>query len=263
MNDRDAIVEKIEAFRDLCVGFATGTHTEYEKYESARNDVLSEPSIKTFVPDWLIKYRYGSSFWQAMKTLSPHYAPRREFLLASFDEFIDNVRADKGHPMSISADQALKAIRHQNLNELWRKMHDRKTADPEGAITAARTLLETTLKYVLDQEGIAYDTKDDLPALYKSVSKLLNLSPGGHDEELFKQITSGLTSVITGLGRMRNQYGDAHGKGARDYSAEPRHTELAVNLAGSLCTFLIETHRACRPTSVNESTTITTIRLAN
>ena len=36
--------------------------------------------------------------------------------------------------------------------------------DPEGAITAARTLLETVCKHILDETEVDY-SKDDLPTL--------------------------------------------------------------------------------------------------
>lgn len=40
--------------------------------------------------------------------------------------------------------------------------------DPEGAITAARTLLETVCKHILDERGVDYEADADLPALRAS-----------------------------------------------------------------------------------------------
>ena len=88
---------------------------------------------------------------------------------------------------------------------------------PEGAITMARTLLESTLKTILDDRGIAYQgSGDPLPALYKAVSGALGLAPGTYSEQAFKQILGGCHSVVVGLGSLRNKAGDAHGSGRRN-----------------------------------------------
>jgi abortive infection Abi-like protein len=108
----------------------------------------------------------------------------------------------------------------------------------------ARTLLESTIKTILDDRGVAYHRKDDLPALYRTVSRELGLAPDGYSDEAFGQILGGCSSVVTGLGALRNQVGDAHGAGRTRYRAAARHATLAVNLAGSMALFLIETHEA-------------------
>jgi Abortive infection C-terminus len=43
---------------------------------------------------------------------------------------------------------------------------------------------------------------------------------------------------------LRNRLGDAHGQGKRPVKPAPRHAELAVNMAGSLASFLLATFEA-------------------
>ena len=81
----------------------------------------------------------------------------------------------------------------------------------------------------------------DLSELYAAVAKRLSLSPRNHKETLIKGILSGCNSVVSGIGELRNLYGDAHGKDRRSVRLEPRHAHLAVNLAGSMASFLIAT----------------------
>ncbi len=119
----------------------------------------------------------------------------------------------------------------------------RRHSEPEGAITAARTLLETVCKYILDEAGETYGD-DDLPKLYNKTAKLLNLSPSQHTEEAFKAILGGCHTVVQNLGTLRNRIGDAHGQGKNPVRPLPRHAALAVNLAGSMATFLVETWKA-------------------
>jgi len=45
---------------------------------------------------------------------------------------------------------------------------ERRATDPEGAITAARTLLETVCKHILDEKGEPYEDGIPLPKLYNT-----------------------------------------------------------------------------------------------
>jgi len=92
--------------------------------------------------------------------------------------------------------------------------------------------------------GISYNDSTDLPKLYGLTSRQLNLSPSQHTEQLFKQILGGCQTVVEGLGALRNRHSDAHGKGISGTKAAPRHAELAVNLAGTMATFLLQTWEA-------------------
>ena len=136
----------------------------------------------------------------------------------------------------------LSGIGSMHITDSWHKALERRSKDPDGAITSARTLLEDVCKHILDEEGIAYrDTKDDLPKLYRKVTEVLNLAPDQQTEKVFRQILGGCQAVVEGLGSIRSKIGDAHGKGQNAVKPSQRHAALAVNLAGAMSTFLIET----------------------
>ena len=105
----------------------------------------------------------------------------------------------------------------------------------------ARTLIETVCKHILDEQKVSYSDTDDLPKLYRLTADSLNLSPSQHTEQLFRQILGGCQTVIEGLGAMRNRHSDAHGTGKAGVRPASRHAELAVNLAGTMATFLLAT----------------------
>lgn len=142
------------------------------------------------------------------------------------------------HDINFYTDQY--GLEHVN-REINRALKQAET-DPEDAITATRSMIESTLKWILEQQSVAYESKDDLKPLYNKVSKSLNLSPDQHNEEIFRHILGSLKGVVTGLGSLRNEYGDSHGKGIKNYRPKERHAKLAINLSGTLCLFLIETH---------------------
>lgn len=226
---------------------ATGGEFSYEKYESERQKILTYPELKTLIPDWLIECRYGQQYWKFISTKFSTYAERKVYLRQQFDEMIDAINLGVARPISITIDLSLKVLNQEQITNLWKKIIDRSQSDPEGAITASKTLLETVMKYILDSEGVDYTKNDDFVELYKLIKKTLNLDPKNHNVKTFKQILTGITSVVQGFGSLRNDYGDAHGKGKTSYVAEQRHAELVINLAGSLSSFLIDTYNSKTP----------------
>ncbi len=126
----------------------------------------------------------------------------------------------------------------------WRTALEMRESDPAGAITTARTLVEIVCKHILDEQKVSYSDTDDLPTLYRLTAESLKLSPSQHTEKIFRQILGGCQSVVEGLGAIRNRLSDAHGTGASGVRPAPRHAELAVNLAGTMATFLLATWEA-------------------
>jgi hypothetical protein len=138
----------------------------------------------------------------------------------------------------------------EGVHSVWAKALARRKTDPEGAITVARTLLETVIKRILDEMEEPYGERDDLPKLYGSAARLLNLAPSQHTQEAIKAILGGGMSVVNGIGTLRNRLSDAHGRGGKlPVKPTPRHASLAVNMAGTIATFLVETllERQARP----------------
>lgn len=127
------------------------------------------------------------------------------------------------------------------MHGFWKRALERREIDPEGALTSARTLLETVCEHILHASGRTPHEKDDLPKLNRNASSILKLAPNQHTEEIIKRILGSCRSVVEGLGTLRNKLGDAHGKGSKPVRPSPRHASLAVNLAGSMATFRVET----------------------
>lgn len=130
--------------------------------------------------------------------------------------------------------------------ELWTKALSRCQEDPSGAITAARSLLESTCKLILDERGVQYTSSATLPELFSKLTSGLELSPTQQSEESFRKITGGCKTIVDGLAAIRNDLGDSHGKGSRATRPAPRHAELAVNLAGAVSMFLVQTNEGRR-----------------
>lgn len=210
-------------------------------YKEVRRELLNAPYIKGKLPDFVQRCQSEEHFWQFIKHEHPTYAKRRQFIWDSFAEVINYLEFQEVTPAEDDISSALENFDPENVHLIWEKALDRRANDPEGAITAARTLLETVCKHILDNMNVDYKSNADLPDLWRLCAKELNLSPDQHSEEAFKSILGGCHTIVQNLGTIRNKVSDAHGQGKRAVRPKDRHAKLAVNLAGSMATFLIST----------------------
>ena len=239
--------ERALVLQNLLIARATGNGGDDEVYTELRREFSSETQLSELLPKFVRTCRDLGSFWEWIKYEKPTYAERRVLIRTAFEPLLDHLEGRNSAPLDAGASETLSTFDADGVHKIWEKALARRQADPEGAITAARTLLETVCKHVIEEEGSSYNDKDDLPKLYSDASKLLNIAPSQHTEEVFKQILGGCTSVVIGLGTLRNRVSDSHGQGKRAIKPAPRHAQLAVNLAGAMATFLIETWSSKRP----------------
>jgi adenylate kinase family enzyme len=230
-------IELVEYLQNGLISRATGGGFEDNLYKYIRTKLIQDKSIEKYLPQWIKTCRDTDHFWSFIKPKFAHYEERRKFLRDEFSKLLNYLELGASTPLDevIQFDEA-------HIHTQWQKAIERKSNDPEGAITIARTLVESTLKYILDEQNISYSENSDLSELYKEVAKSLNLAPEQHQEQIFKQILGGANGIISGLGSLRNKLGDAHGKSKVHVKPKERHSELAVNLAGSMALFLYKTY---------------------
>ena len=161
-------------------------------------------------------------------------------------------RAILGSPADQGISAALHAFDPADVHARWTAAVERRVDDPRGAITLARTLLEDVCKWILDEAEADYPDNADLPVLYRKLAKVLRLAPDDHTEQTFKQLLGSCQQIVELLGSLRSKLGDAHSPGPKRAKPQPRHAELAVNLSGTMATFLVETWRA-RKAEVGQS----------
>jgi len=245
-NSKEDLLTKVEALRNVMVSRAIGGDPSDADYVKLRRELLAVPELKDRLPRCVRACYALSDFWGFIQPQFARYAERQAYLRSEFAPALDFLEARRESPCDESIATSLKAFGLAEVSAAWAKALERRERDPEGAITAARTLLETTCKAILDQQAAAYDHEADLPKLYAATATTLNLAPDQHHEEVFKRILGGCQSVVNGLGTLRNKLSDAHGKSAGQSRPAARHAALAVNLAGSMATFLVESFAARR-----------------
>jgi hypothetical protein len=240
----DELMNQVESLKLMLVSYATGVGGDTLEYKILRQELMATPRIAKLLPRFVHVCRDLGEFWSFIKPKLKSYAERREYLRNEFDPLLTMLETESRTPSDAGITATVKSVSSAYIQEAWHKALERRATDAEGAITAARTLLESVCKHVLDAAGATYDDSADLPKLYSLTAKQLNLSPSQHTEQLFKQILGGCQTVVEGVGALRNRHSDAHGKGASGTKPAPRHAELAVNLSGTMATFLLQTWEA-------------------
>lgn len=242
-----SLLADAEALQSLLIAVATGQSGDTDPdadYKRLRSKLRSEPIAAGNLPAFVRTCRDLNQFWAFIKAKFGTYAERRKFLYEELSPLLSAIEDYEAAPLDFSLSAALTSYDVPHVQAAWQKALERSVADPEGAITAARALVESVCKHVLDESGAAYDEAADLPKLYRGASERLNLAPSQHTEAAFKQILGGCTAVVEGLGTLRNRLGDAHGRRRVGVRPHARHAQLAVNLAGAVALYLLATFEA-------------------
>ncbi len=235
-------IERVQALQNMLIAISTGQQAQSSDYGELRSYLLDKPQYKQLLPSFIRTNRELNQFWPFIKNKFGSYAERRAYIWQEFTPLLDFLEGKNKAPLDQVTTQVLKQFDSEGVHGAWQRALERRNTDPEGAITAARTLLETVCKHILDAKGIVYNNnKIELHELYKLAANELSLSPSQHTEDVFKQILGGCSAVVNGLGTLRNRLGDAHGQGRAPARPASRHAELAVNLSGALSLFLIST----------------------
>lgn len=238
-------LERAIMLQNMLISISENGDLDQELYSQLRTEFM-QGNARSLLPPFVRTCRDKGQLWGHLKSVASgggSWEARRTHVYAAFQPLLDHLEVRKATPADSTISETLLTFDQDGVHRAWEKALSRREDDPEGAITSARTLLETVCKRILDEAGESYG-EDDLPKLYGKTASALNLAPSQHTEEAFKSILGGCHTVVQSLGTLRNRIGDAHGQGRSPVRPAPRHAALAVNLAGSMATFLVETWQA-------------------
>lgn len=108
----------------------------------------------------------------------------------------------------------------------------------DNTITRSIACLESVMRVCHEKLDQPIPSAKQVTDLWKSTRKILNfeeLDPSGSTQTLLNS----LYGVVSNLGGMRNQLGDAHGRGVISPAISENIAELAINTASTLSTVII------------------------
>lgn len=142
--------------------------------------------------------------------------------------------------ISQTADHLKKKFSSEYMSKQIELMVSMQATNPTNAIGAAKELIESCCKTILDELGIPWSKTDGVPQLTNKTLDALNLLPANiqstdQGADAIKAILGNLRSIPSKLAEIRNPFGSGHGKSASFKGLEERHAKLAV---GSSITFV-------------------------
>ena len=220
---------------------ATGERADERKYQRLRYRLTTNVLVKDKLPRFVRTCGSLGEFWTHIQDQSRTYAKRRRYIAEQFEEVLTFLEQQAASPGDEPISGMLDTVDAPHVAAAWQIALERRASDPTGAITSARTLIETVCKHILDEQKVSYSDTDDLPTLYQLTADSLSLSPSQHPEQRFSDILGSCQTVVEGLGAICIRHSDVDGTEAAGVRPAPRHAELAVNLAGTMATFLLAT----------------------
>ncbi len=231
-----------------CIGIERIT-SEDADYKKLRNYFLSHPKLAECIPQAIQDNDSIEQFLQSITPENNTEKKRCDFIDRNLKDLFKHIESNRRLP---SEENISNFIDHGFDSDIirceWHRAIERISSDPEGAITLARTILESVCRHILDEKGIEYKyTKGNLHQLYNLTATELNIHPHQHAENAFKTILESGTTIVTRIGELRNKLGDAHGTSSESVKPSAYHAEFAVNLAGITALFLMKTYKTKEP----------------
>jgi hypothetical protein len=125
----------------------------------------------------------------------------------------------------------------------WHQAQACTYTDPPAAITRASSLIESVLTHILGTMAVPLPDTRNIQNLLKPTLKALALSDEDLPSDDLKQMSRGIVTMVQSLGALRTHASTAHGRGPNLLIPGVSEARFAVNLAGTLATFLMEATR--------------------
>jgi len=169
-----------------------------------------------------------------------------EVLEKRFFDLIGRIESGVSPPVLTSLSGAAQVLNFDTVTRDLDRARASIDTDPEDAVTAACSTVESVCRSILIELGLGLPEKKDIKGLFAAVRKPLGLSTDRTDLDPLiaddvRKILSGLATVVEGIGSLRTHGGDAHGRERGYTRIDRRIASLAIHSASTVALFLIET----------------------
>lgn len=151
LNEFTSDEERARHLENLLIEVARGgQRNDSDNFISLRSYFVQNSVLKALLPAFVRECRTLKQFWGFIQPKYSSYRERENFISSEFTPLFDFFEGANTTPIDIHITDGLRSYDERGVNEAWTKALDRRSADPEGAITSARTLVETVCKHILD-----------------------------------------------------------------------------------------------------------------
>lgn len=169
-----------------------------------------------------------------------------------FFELVAKIEAGASSPVLGSLSNVAQVLNFDTVSRDIERALASADKDPEDAVTAACSTVESVCRSILIELGLGLPEKKDIKGLFAAVRKPLGLGTDRDDLDALiaddvRKILNGLATVVEGIGSLRTHGGDAHGRERGYARIDRRIASLAIHSASTVALFLIETWQRKHP----------------
>lgn len=138
------------------------------------------------------------------------------------------------------------------LNDYIEIIEQKITTNPNLALDAAKSLLETISATILKDRGVEFNSSEDFhKKIKKTLESLEIISQGSRiNRDAMAQIINGFTNITKQIGTLRNTHGYiSHGMDLQREKLDKQIVKLVIDSSEIIGCFLINNHEDC---SVNK-----------
>ena len=118
-------------------------------------------------------------------------------------------------------------------------MSNDNTFDPSQDIGAAKRLIESTAKIVIDRTGGNHKRFRKVPELVDQAMKSVDALPATKHRRV-QELMGSLREAVFAVNRLRNEAGDGHGEVAAATGIDDRDGRLAARVAIAWCAYVLD-----------------------
>jgi hypothetical protein len=138
----------------MLIAISTGKEAYSGDYSKPRSYLLDNSEYKRLLLSFTRTIRKLNQFWLFIKNKFPSYAERRAYIWQEFTPILNFLEEKNKARLDKKTSDALKEFESEGVHPAWHRALERRSNNHEGVITAARTLLETVCKYIIDKNNL-------------------------------------------------------------------------------------------------------------
>ena len=138
------LFSKVEALLNGLIAAVTGGEFSNENYQRLRREYFAISRVEEQLPAAFCEHAAilmpsGAS----SNPFNPRWEGRRKYLRDAFEPALSILTSEADYPTDDNIYKTIARLDSEHIAEAWRKALDGRNVNPEGAITAARTLVES------------------------------------------------------------------------------------------------------------------------
>lgn len=142
--------------------------------------------------------------------------------------------------ISKTLEDYIKSGDYTSIDNEFRRAVENIQSDPHASVTAACSIIESTLKYYIEKFNLIMPQRLTVVPLWATVMPNLGLNGDPTLAADQHKVLKGMSSIIDGVAAFISHIGSAHGRGSNPPMLVVAEARLIVNVSHTLVVFIMD-----------------------